>query len=104
MTCSWTLVGGRARYAGRSALAHSSKAPSRLAELLTLAEAENRRGRDSIDERLTAPDRVAETKPRALGGCEVQPVLQLVGAGDESELPCVADLDGVPFDHDIETI
>jgi hypothetical protein len=59
---------------GRSVLGHSSKAPSRLAELLTLAEAENRRGRDPVDERLTGADRVAETKPRALGCCEVRPV------------------------------
>jgi hypothetical protein len=52
-----------ARPEGRSALAHSSKAPSRLAELLTLAEAEHRRGRDPIEEHLTRADR------GAVGGC-----------------------------------
>src|SRR5580692_3740882 len=93
-----------ARYAGRSVLGRSSKAPSRLAELLTLAEAENRRGRDPVEERLTGADRVAETKPRALRCREVHPVLRLVGVGDLFELRCIADLDGASFDHDIETV
>lgn len=84
--------------------AKSGIAPSRLAELLALGEAENGRGRDPIDERLTRADRVAETEPCALGCCEALPVLRLVGVGYLFELRSIADLDGASFDHDIETV
>src|SRR3984957_3221173 len=89
---------------GRFVVAGSAKAPSRLAELLALGEAENGRGRNPIEEHLTRADRVAETEPRALGGRKVRPVLRLVGVDDPVALRSIADLDGPSLDHDIETV
>jgi hypothetical protein len=51
IVCLGTVPHGRR---GTSGARNSNKAPSRLAGLLTLAEAKDRRGRDPIAERLTA--------------------------------------------------
>src|SRR5271154_883541 len=98
------LLSSEAEIRGRFVVAGSTEAPSRLAELLALGEAENGRGRDPIEEHLTRADRVAETKPRALGGCKAGPVLRLVGVGRLLALRSLAALDGLSFDHDIETV
>lgn len=62
-----------------------NKAPSGLAELLTLPKPKTVVG-DSINERLTAAPRVAETEPRTLVCREPDHVLRLAGASDSSEL------------------
>ena len=77
--------------------------PAGLTELLASGEAKYRRRGDAVDQYLAAPDRVAKTKPGALGRGQVRAVLRLVGIRNLFEFCLVADLGDLPFDHNVKT-